>query len=233
MGSMDEKAWATELAARRVLKLDDRALISIKRDVHTLDIDAPARQFAHAFHDTMVSVDTRFGQLEVRRPSERRGQPFVVGDRFQGRFDTHGLLRARVPMLGRALDGPLASRRTDRWLDLISDTQLSDYGLIDQLDLEPSEVDGISTFRLRYRYLDGSPIAGSSSFSVKARGSGCRLTQVFLYQELRLASAALFSVVGVRVHNQVVFEQARQSAERIGARIIASDIPDAYRSLDV
>lgn len=62
---------------------------------------------------------------------------------------------------------------------------------------------------------------------VAEHAGGCRLTQTFEYQELTVPSAALFAVIGVNIHNHVVYEQVSQSAATIGARIVDTNIPDA------
>lgn len=220
-------AWEQRLAERRVLSTDPRGLISIKRDVHTVEVDADPAAFADAFHITMRSPGSRFGLLEVRRPQKRVGKPFVLGDRFQGRFNLAGLIELSDwgpdSLLGRSLRSAGVS-----WaLNEVADVAASDYGVIDLFQLDGELVDGVPTYMFRYRYLEGSPIAGSSTFAIQGCARGCRLVQTFEYQELRVPSAALFGVIGVNVHNRVIYEQVLQSAQRIGASILDTDIPDS------
>lgn len=214
-------AWEKALANRRVLDVRPERVISVKRDVHELHIDTDPAAFADAFHTTMRTPGVRFGTLQVLRPRHRAGAPFELGDRFQGRFNLVRLLQGHAPWLaGR----PGAQRLLDR----IADHTASDYGMLDLLELDGRELDGTPTWRFRYRYLEGSPIAGSSTFIVQPGPAGTRLTQVFVYQELRPEAAAFFSIFGLKIHNQVVYDQTWQSASRLGASIVRSDIPDAY-----
>jgi hypothetical protein len=215
------ETWERAMASRRVLDVRPDSAISIKRDVHVLDIDAEPAAFADAFHRTMRAPGVRFGTLQVLRPRARTGQPFELGDRFQGRFNLVRLLEAR---------GWTVRPWSHRLLDRIADATASDYGLLDLLELDGAPVEGVPTWRFRYRYLEGSPIAGSSTFTVQPGPHGCRLTQVFVYQELRPDIATFFSIYGLKIHNQVVYDQTRLSADALGATIVRSDIPDAYVS---
>jgi adenine deaminase len=94
---------------------------------------------------------------------------------------------------------------------------------------------------LEYIYLEGSPIAGSSTFTVSevtdaavlARHGvqhAARMQQVFEYQERDGSIASFFSRGGLRLHNQVVFSQAEQSAAAAGGRVLESNIPVEYRA---
>lgn len=218
-------AWERALANRRVLHLDPSATITVKRDVHTLDLDAAPEAFAEAFHRTMRDPGSRFGLLQVRRPRDRHGKPYQLGDRFQGRFNLARLLRGRPGLTGRLLGRATQANAVLRLLDRTADLTASDYGLLDLLELDGAEVEGVPTWRFRYRYLEGSPIAGSSTFAVQPCPTGCRLTQIFEYQELRPETAAFFAIAGLKIHNQVVYAQTRQSADALGANIVRTDIP--------
>jgi hypothetical protein len=56
------------------------------------------------------------------------------------------------------------------------------------------------------------------------------LTQIFEYQEQSPTFALFFSSGGLKLHNQVVYSQASQAAELIGAKVLSSDIPEAYQN---
>ncbi|MFT5683351.1 MAG: hypothetical protein ACI8RZ_004282 [Myxococcota bacterium] len=228
--SVDSR-WEADLANRRVLSMDPHARVAIKRDVHELVISADARHFADAFHQTMRVPGSQFGLLQVRRPSDRAGQPYQLGDRFQGRFNLPAAVRrlSKGRLLGGPLDRVASSRLGQRQLHRIGDSNASDYGMIDLLELDGQAGDPQARFRFRYRYLEGSPIAGSSTFTIQALPDGnCRLTQVFEYQELDVMTATFFAVFGLKLHNQVVYSQADTSAQQLGARVIETDIPAAY-----
>jgi hypothetical protein len=84
-------------------------------------------------------------------------------------------------------------------------------------------------FVLEYRYLEGSPIAGSSRFEVRQLSDGLsELLQIFTYQEQTAAFAAFFANGGLTLHNQVVYSQVKQTAELLGVPFEAPDIPAAY-----
>jgi hypothetical protein len=57
-----------------------------------------------------------------------------------------------------------------------------------------------------------------------------RMQQVFEYQERDGSIASFFSRGGLRLHNQVVFSQAEQSAAAAGGRVLESNIPVEYRA---
>lgn len=224
-----DDAWSRKLRQRAVLQLNPHAAIGIKRDVHNFTVDASAAAFADAFHSAMRTPGKSFGLIEVRRLPENVGRPFQLGERFQGRYGIEAALRrstgsnlAGLVPGGAWLDGPL-----QKLLRQVEDGFLSDYGIITELELEPERPEDAR--RLRYAYLEGSPIAGSSTFEVAPCGAErCRVSQVFEYQELRWDSVPLLSSVGLRLHNQVVASQIAQSAALIGARVLDSDIPSAY-----
>ncbi len=228
--------WEQQLADKRVLPLDPAAFIAIKRDVHVCDIGAPAAAYAEAFHSTMREPGRQFGLIQVLRPTARVGQPYLLGERFQGRYNLPSALHRRVEKgLGRHTAQPLGhllhASPIERVLHGVGDAAASDFGIIDRLELTP-EPDGPERYAFRYRYLEGSPIAGSSTFIVEPLSAKtCRLTQVFEYQEISLGVAAFFSIYGLKLHNQVVYSQALESAKRIDARILSTDIPDTYLDL--
>jgi hypothetical protein len=196
-----------------MLGLDPQSTIAIKRDVHSVDIDVDAASFAKAFHETMTDSTKHFGLIHVMRPVAETNKPFSLHQRFQGRYAIEDLLK---------LHGPF----WDPVLRAFENQNTSDYGEITVLNLTPPQgEDCIMT----YTYLEGSPIAGSSTFVVHdLPGGHSRLTQIFEYQEQAASFVQFFSTQGLKLHDQVVFSQAHQSAEHIHATIIATDIPEPY-----
>jgi len=59
--------------------------------------------------------------------------------------------------------------------------------------------------------------------------SRSRLTQIFEYQELDKSFVEFFATDGLKLHNQVVYSQAKQAADLIHAHIVDTDIPEPYR----
>src|SRR5258706_15971161 len=103
-----------------------------------------------------------FGLIRVKRPADRLGRDFTVGERFQGCYSISGaLLNGRGRFLGRVLRWLLALPPL-RWLiTAVEDAMLSDYAVIDELVLAPPPG---QTHRLKYSYLDCQPIPGTSRF---------------------------------------------------------------------
>jgi hypothetical protein len=54
------------------------------------------------------------------------------------------------------------------------------------------------------------------------------VTQIFEYQELNFPSLASLGTWALKVHNEVVYQQVKQSAEAIGQQVVATDIPPEY-----
>lgn len=225
-----KRSTERRLREREILKLKPESKVCIKRDVHTLKVELPkggdpAKRFAQAFGDMMAEDGAEFGLITLRRPKSETGKPFDVGHRFQGRYS---LTEAAKEMYKDFCDGLFKGffGRILRFfvirklLRYIEDEHLSDYGEIIAIDFP---------CRFQYQYLSGSPIAGSSEFLFeKIDERTCRVTQVFLYQELDPHFVGVMGSMGLKAHNQVVYEQVRMSAARIDAKIISSDIPPEY-----
>src|SRR6266568_4067847 len=143
----------TERAAQPV---DPTKPIAVKRDVHEFVVDVDAASFARAFRAVVTDPESTFGLIRVKRPAERMGRDFTVGERFQGCFSLERAALARVPAAAR----PLAERllgKAARLITWLEDALLSNY----------AEIVAIEEARLEYRYLDGTPIAGSSTFTIE------------------------------------------------------------------
>jgi hypothetical protein len=221
-------AATAQLSRRAPLPLDPSAAIAIKRDVHEFEVDADADVFAAAFAEVMTDPQAMFGLIRIRRPGARMGAAFAVGERFQGCFSLEQALLGALARPGlRGLRAPverlLRTPAAARVVDWIEDTMLSDYGEIVDITRDG---DG---HRLRYRYLDGTPIAGSSVFLVEPLGAGrCRVRQIFEYQEINAIALGTFQRFGLKYHDQVVHMQIQTAAERCGARVLRGTIPMEY-----
>ncbi len=214
-----------KLAERAPIPVDPSRSIAIKRDVHSFEIEADAATFAAAFRDVVTDPESSFGLIRVKRPAERMGRPFELGERFQGCFSIErGVIewieRSRwLRFLRRPVAAVLGAWPFRSIVVRIEDEMLSDYG----------EIVELSTQRLRYRYLDGTPIRGSSTFVVEPLGERrCRFTQVFEFQEVNGIALRTFERFGLKYHDQVVAMQVRKAAARAGARVLSGTIPEAY-----
>jgi hypothetical protein len=158
------------------------------------------------------------------------GKPFTMGERFQGRYGIEDAVKEQLEGKWKKIFGKLVDNDSvRRVICQIENQSTSDYGQISRLELEPPPG---RAHVLQYTYLSGSPIAGSSTFLVQdIAPDRSRLSQVFEYQEQDLTFATFFSAGGLKLHNQVVFSQTSQAAALIGARILATDIPEAYQEL--
>jgi hypothetical protein len=221
--------WEAELDKKTELTLDATRDITIKRDVHVLVVSADAPKLAAAFHDVMRDAKRHFGLIKVDRKQANLDKPFSLGERFQGRYEIDEALKKNLDPWAKKIFGQLVDEPgVKAFLCDLENQATSDYGVIAKLDLSPKEG---QDFVLSYHYLSGSPIAGSSTFIVHQIAPGTSsLTQVFEYQELSPTFAVFFSSGGLKLHNQVVYSQVTQAAEIIGAKIVSSDIPDAYRN---
>jgi hypothetical protein len=206
------------LSSKKRLPVEPGRSIAIKRDVHEFIVDAPADRFAVAFREVMTDPLGMFGLIRVKRPLDRLGQEFLVGERFQGCYSLASVV-GRSPLFRWLLALPPL-----RWLiGKIEDAMLSDYAVIDELVLDGE----VRT--LKYSYLDGTPIRGSSRFAIEALGAGrCRVTQIFEYQEVNAIALGTFQRFGLKMHDQVVHMQIHKAAARAGASVESGTIPQAY-----
>ncbi len=221
--------WERAMSRRRVLPLRPSSPIAIKRDVHSFAVNAPASELAQAFARAMADPARSFGLVQVQRTRERSGQPFVVGDRFQGRFSTlQALLDALSPqprLRGLQQLARRAARTTPLRVAtrLVEDQLTSDYGEVVEIELNTPP------YGLRYVYLEGSYIAGGSSISIEPVSErSCSVVQVFEYQELHLPYVIWLSTSVLPMHYAVVYSQIAQAAELAGARVTECDVPGEY-----
>jgi hypothetical protein len=223
-----DSAWETQLDQKKELVLDPKRDITIKRDVHSIVVAADTDKMASAFHEVMRDTKRHYGLIRVDRKQANIGKPFQVGERFQGRYQIDDALLKNLPSWEKKIFGDLAQDPGIRTVICnIENQSSSDYGIIAQLDLSPK--DG-QDYVLSYHYLDGSPIAGSSTFIISKVSPGVsKVTQIFEYQEQTHVFALFFSSGGLKLHNQVVYSQAAQAAELLGVKVVSSDIPELYR----
>jgi hypothetical protein len=225
-----KKQWEAELDRRAELELKPASSITIKRDVHNILVSADADKLAKAFHDVMRDPKRRFGLIKVDRKETENGAPFKENDRFQGRYEVDEAImkNLRGEWSKKVFGDFVKEPAVEEFLCRVENHATSDYGIIKKLNLSPKPGED---YVLSYKYLDGSPIAGSSTFVVSQVSPGVsKLTQIFEYQERSATFALFFSSGGLKLHDQVVYSQAAQAAELVGAKIISSDIPDLYQN---
>src|SRR5262249_42979080 len=162
-----------------------------------------------------------FGLIEVDRKRANVKKPFTVGERFQGRYSLEGALAGAlgddVKRLFTTLDKDPAFAEAVCELE---NNNLSDYGVVSALVIRPPHA---KELRFSYRYLSGSPIAGSSAFVVTQLEPGrSRVSQIFEYQERTRAFADFFATSGLKLHNQVVESQVTQALAVGGGKILES-----------
>ena len=210
------------LARRAPIAVDPTRAVAIKRDVHEYVVQAPAAELALALRAVVTDPASRFGLIRIKRPEERMGAPFEVGERFQGCF---AIERAVPGWLG-----PVVRWRPIAWVVArVEDLFLSNYAEIEAIDFTPAPGE---PYVLRYGYLKGTPIAGSTTLLLQPLGpSRTRFVQVFEYQETDAMSVMTFQQFGLKFHDQVVHEEVRQAARRCGAVIESGTIPTAYALL--
>jgi hypothetical protein len=230
---MDRTMSATavrKLMRRALLSVDPKKSIAIKRDVHEYRVETDAARFADAFRAVMIDPEGDFGLIRVKRPAERMGKDYQIGERFQGCYSLEKALLAAVsrPWVKRLVARVLALKTMLRFTGWLEDELLSDYAIIDRLVLSPDAARG-EVHTLRYRYLSGTPIAGSSAFYIEPSGSGCCLVrQVFEFQEINFIALTVFQRAGLKMHDQVVHMQILKAAVRAGAPPPVGTIPVVY-----
>jgi hypothetical protein len=219
-----------KLMLRAPLPVDSRRSIAIKRDVHEYWIEADADLFVDAFRRVIADPQGLFGLIRVKRPAGRMGIDFEPGERFQGCYSIEEALKRRFS--GSRHQARVARllafwpiRKAMGWVE---DRLLSDYAMIEQLVLSPDASRG-EIHTLRYCYLEGTPIAGSTTYFVESRaGHKCLLRQVLEYQEINGLALAVFQRVTLKMHDQVVHVQIQKAAERAGIPSPVGTIPVGY-----
>ncbi len=95
--------------------------------------------------------------------------------------------------------------------------------LEDRLFSDAAEITELEPRRVTYQYLEGSPIAGSSSYAIESAGPGrTRLVNTFVFQEQGGFAITALHRFGVRAHDEVVRAQVEAAAKRVNARVLDS-----------
>ncbi|MCA9519960.1 MAG: hypothetical protein KC609_03265 [Myxococcales bacterium] len=231
-----EREQREKLERRSVLPLDTNSAIAIKRDVHEFVVNTSAERFAEAFRRVVTDPENVFGLIRVKRPSDRLGKEFEVGERFQGCFSVELAISGALGADGGDAPGAhlapksglFASKLFQRSVAWFEDQFMSNYAEIESIEMEP-DLDAGECYRLRYRYLDGTPIAGSSTFTIEPLAANrCRFTQVFEFQEQNGVALATFQRFGLKFHDQVVYQQVAKAAALCGVAVESGTIPAAY-----
>lgn len=192
---------ARALAKRAVLPLNPTASIAIKRNVHEFWVEAPADAFADAFRTVLEQPGARFGPLAIRRLKDNVGRPFSMGERFQAGFVLDALLAGRGPSWLQRL----AASEPMTWVEELA---LSDF----------AEVCLVTPRRVGYRYLQGSPIAGHSTFEVTPNGpEACHFAATFVFQEVAGWAVEVMHRFAASQHDAVTVEQVARAARALGA----------------
>jgi hypothetical protein len=224
--ALDEES-CRRLAARDHLPLDAGGPIAIKRDVHEFEVATDAATFVRAFREVVTDPTSMFGLIRIRRHRTRLGRDFEAGERFQGCFSLERAMLGALERRGwagaaRRIASMLARPGVARAVTWVEDQMLSNYAQIEE----------IQPLQLRYAYLDGTPIAGSSVFIVDDAGPGrCRVRQIFEYQEVNAIALSTFQRFGLKYHDQVVHMQIHKAAARVGAAVLRSTIPVDYAEM--
>lgn len=227
----DTDTMDPDVYEKKVLALDPSGAIAVKRDVHTIDVGAHATDMMTAFAATLEAPGKMFGLIQVLRTADKQGQPFSVGERFQGRYSiddaiVEGLKQSWLNALAPGVSKIIEVLDLDRAFDVVENLMLSDYGLITDIDLAPAPG---QPFRFKYVYLEGTPIAGSLEVQCVETGPGtCRFTQISEYQEIGLEVVLVFGTMVLKMHDQVFYEEVRQAAASIGAPLLGTTIPANY-----
>ena len=208
-----DRAIARRLRGRAPQVIDARRSAAIKRTLPELELDVGAPAFARALREVMTDRTARFDLVRVRRPASDAWRDFAVGDRFQGCFS----LRAAAAAWG-----------APRWLLGVAAT-LERLGALAWVEArvasDHSEITALDPYRVAYRYLDGTPLAGETTYTIAPRGDrACALEVAFTYQETTAAALALVHAFGLRAHDRAVLAQAEAAAARAGGRVVRHTI---------
>ncbi len=222
----DAPAFFDPSVPREVLALDRSAPFHVDR--RRFHVDASAKAFVGAFQSALLQLGALVAhRFEVLRLRERAGEPFALGERFQGRFALDKQL------LEDTLPHPRFWTKILRWLDVekplqwLEDASLSNFGQVTELALSPAEGEPYS---IRYVYLTGTPFAGESHFTVTPIDpSHCEYVEQLTFQPTSLQNALAMELVGLRLHNKVVFGQVEAGADVLGVRWKPLDPDDTGR----
>lgn len=224
---------STSLVHRRRLDLDPGRNMAIKRDTREFEVSVPAELFARSFAECMADPGRRFGPSRVVREADRFGHPFRVGERFQGRFDLAVLREGRqersrrlAKLLGNIAKVCQMGAPSGAVSRFFEDQLSSIYAEITELQLSQLPA------RVTYSYLEGTPMAGASSFEIDALlPELCRVKHVFEFQEVNTFAAVCLTTTILQLHLNVVWHQIDAVASANGGQVLRCDIPELYRTL--
>jgi hypothetical protein len=90
---------------------------------------------------------------------------------------------------------------------------------------DAAEIEEIGPGRGRYRYVEGGPLAGASTFEVLPAGpDACRFISLFELQEVGVLGITILHRFGIRAHDRVVAAQVACAASRVGASVLGSTV---------
>jgi hypothetical protein len=207
-----------KLQRRKILAIDPGNGPAVKRSVHEIEIATDADTFASALRQVLAQGDGALGPIDIKRLPERVGREFAVGERF------HGCVRiARIA--ARIAPGSWSGEL----LHLLGESRFGEW-IEDQLMSDYAEVIEVGPRRVVYRYLEGTPLSGSSTLIVDPLATDrCRFQVIFEYQERGGLAIDALHRFGLQMHDQVTWIQAARAAALTGAEIVSSTIPIAYR----
>jgi len=189
---------------REVLETDPSREVHVDR--RRFDVHASAAKFVDAFQRALLEPGALVAhKFEVLRQRDRVGQMFAVGERFQGRFAIDKQLVQDASPHPAWWTSILRAAHVDKILELFEDASMSNYGEVTELSLP---------HRISYVYLSGTPFAGNSLFTVEEIDDGrCRYTEQITFQPTNEQNAIAMELIGLKLHNQVVFGQVEAACD--------------------
>jgi L-gulonolactone oxidase len=189
---------------REVLEIDPSRAVHVDR--RRFDVHASAAKFVEAFQRALLEPGALVAhKFEVLRQADRVGELFAVGERFQGRFAIDKQLVEDASPHPACWTKILRAVHVDKILQLFEDKTMSNYGEVTELSLPR---------RIQYVYLTGTPFAGNSLFTVEAIDDDhCRYTEQITFQPTNEQNALAMELIGLKLHNQVVFGQVEAACD--------------------
>ncbi len=210
---------------REVLPMNRPGSTAVMVDRRRFRVEASAAEVARALNEVMIEPGLLIGRrFMVVRAEDRTGKPFEVGEHFQGRFALDEQLledtRPKPPLWTRLL----RKAGVQKALQYIEDHGLADYGMVERLELDPAPG---QPYAIRYAYTTGTPFSGYSDFTVAPIDAGrCLYTERITFQPENELARLSMELIGIRLHNQVVFGQVEATADRLGVEYEPLDPDD-------
>ena len=189
---------------RAVLEIDPSREVHVDR--RRFDVHASADEFVDAFQRALLEPGALVAhKFEVLRPRDRVGRMFSIGERFQGRFAIDKELVQDASPHPAWWTSLVRAAHIDKIFELIEDAKMSNYGEVTELSLP---------HRIQYVYLTGTPFAGNSLFTVEQiDDKRCRYTEQITFQPTSESNARAMELIGLKLHNQVVFGQVEAACD--------------------